>query len=343
VTAARSFPPLPPSPLVSIVIPVRNEEAFMEACIASLRGLDYPADRLEIVFADGRSTDRTAELARRHGLRVVDNPGLKISAGRNAGFAASRGQVVAFSDADCTFDPAWVRAAVARLASGEYGGVSGPTRVPPGQDAFGQAVGIVFGWAGMAGGTVHFDRLAAAREADDLPGCNAFYRREALELVMPTNTNLFSNEDVEMNAELRARGVRLLLAPDVSVLHWKRSDPRRFWKQMFVFAIGRLQLGKRHPRFLRPCHWAIGLGFPAAALGFLALAVLRPAWAAGLAAAAVAAACALWAVWAVRRGPSVAGNLLLAVAIFAAAWPLGFLRELLFPLRPGYTPERKPV
>lgn len=338
----RRFALLPEQPTVSIVIPVRNEEPFMAACMDSLERLDYPRELIEVVFADARSTDRTAAMARERGYRVADNPGLKISAGRNAGFAASRGRVVAFSDADCVFDTAWVRHAVARLRDGEFGGVSGPTRVPPAQDDFGKAVGLVFELAGMAGGTVHRDALARATEVDDLPGCNAWYRREALELVMPTDTDLFSNEDVEMNAELRAAGVRLLMAPDVVVHHYKRSSPRRFWKQMYVFAVGRLQLGKRHPRFLRPCHWAVGLGVPVAFLAALSSPLWLPpralAAAAGMAAAGIGLAFAL--AWR-RHGRGVAANLLLAAALFLTAWPLGFLRELCFPVRLGYTPATR--
>ena len=328
-TGSIMLPPLSETPRISIVIPVRNEELFMEQCIRGLKGLDYPPDRFEVIFADGRSTDRTAEIARLHGYRVVDNPGLKISAGRNEGFAASKGEIVVFTDADCIFDPQWLRKAVGYFRSRpDVGGLSGPTPVPDDQNAFGKAVGIVFDLAGMAGGTVHRSSHDEAGIVDDLPGCNCFYRREALLTVMPTNTSLFSNEDVEMNAALRRNGVKLLMTPDVSVCHYKRSSPKRFWKQMHTFAIGRLQLGRREPSFLKPSHWFIGAALPVCFLAFVAAGFFVPAvWAAGLFALAAVAAL-IFLYYGFKFSFKISANLLLALALFLTAWPLGFLREL---------------
>lgn len=346
MTSSPDLPvPTPPPglPRVSIVIPVRNEERFMAACLRSLRELDYPADQLELIFADGRSTDRTAELARAGGSVVVDNPGLKISAGRNAGFAASHGELVAFTDADCLFPRDWVRRAAAHFADPAVAGVGGPTPIPPDQDDFGWAVNVVFRMAGLAGGTVHFAALNGTRPAEDLPGCNAFYRRVALATIMPTDTRLFSNEDVQMNAALRARGFQLRLAPDVWVYHYKRSSPVRFWKQMYVFAIGRLQLGKSDRRFLKPSHWLLGAGLPAA---LLAGGLATLAWPGFLSAAATVAgliALGLFLYYGITQSARRAAYVLLALALFLTAWPLGFLRELCFPIPLGYTSAQKPV
>ena len=319
------------TPNVSIVIPVRNEERFMPSCLEQLKGVDYPEECLEVIFADGKSTDRTVVLAREAGHTVVDNPGLKISAGRNAGFDSSNGAVVAFTDADCLFEPGWVRKAVAHLRDGSVAGVGGPTRVPADQNAFGMAVGAVFGLAGGLGTTVHHDSLAAPRDVDDLPGCNCFYRREALAAVMPTNSALYSNEDVEMNANIVREGYRLVMAPDVVVEHYKRPSVRGFWKQMHTFAIGRAQLGKRDRTFLKPGHLLVGFGVPLAAVTWvlwsainafvlcLGLGVLL-AWGVGV----FFLGCA--------RGSVVVGlHAVGACALGLTAWVSGFLREMLFP------------
>jgi cellulose synthase/poly-beta-1,6-N-acetylglucosamine synthase-like glycosyltransferase len=331
---SRSFPPLPAEPVVSIVIPVKNEEHFMDTCIRNLKKLDYPTDKFEVIFADGRSTDRTAEIARASGYRVIDNPGLKISAGRNEGFAASKGEIVVFTDADCQHDPQWLRKAVGHFRTRlDIGGLSGPTPVPDDQNAFGKAVGIVFDLAGLTGGTVHVSRHNEAGLVDDLPGCNAFYRREALQAIMPTNTSLFSNEDVEMNACLRRRGIKLLMTPDVLVHHYKRTSAKKFWRQMHVFAIGRLQLGKTDSTFLKPVHFAMGIGLPLLAVAVLLAGFVAPVvWVAALAAAAVGAF-VTFVCFSLKYSPAMAINVVVALAVFATAWPSGFLRELLFPVR----------
>src|SRR5207253_1730761 len=80
-------------PFVSVVVPVRNEAAFIRDTLLQLLTQDYPADRFEVLVADGRSTDATravvAELQTRWpNLRLLDNPRLWSSAGRNAATTA---------------------------------------------------------------------------------------------------------------------------------------------------------------------------------------------------------------------------------------------------------------
>ena len=78
------------SPSVSIIIPCRNEEAFIARCLDSILGNRYPANRLEVIVVDGTSHDRTrdivAQYARQHSIiRLVDNPKATIPAAMNIG------------------------------------------------------------------------------------------------------------------------------------------------------------------------------------------------------------------------------------------------------------------
>ena len=76
-------------PLISVCIPVKNGGSRLGRCLQSLRDLDYPQDRLEIIIADGRSTDDTVEVAKAFGSRVLDNPGQIVASGRNVAFSAA--------------------------------------------------------------------------------------------------------------------------------------------------------------------------------------------------------------------------------------------------------------
>src|SRR3954467_3261857 len=81
--------PLTGTPFVSVVVPVRNEAAFIRTTLGQLLAQDYPIDRFEVLVADGRSEDATTavvgEMMERHAnLRLVDNPKRWSSAGRNA-------------------------------------------------------------------------------------------------------------------------------------------------------------------------------------------------------------------------------------------------------------------
>lgn len=90
--------------LLSIVIPAFNEEKELPGCLASVRealvSCGLGAEEAEVVVCDNNSTDRTAELARLGGARVVFEPVNQISRARNAGAAAARGGWLLFIDAD---------------------------------------------------------------------------------------------------------------------------------------------------------------------------------------------------------------------------------------------------
>jgi glycosyltransferase involved in cell wall biosynthesis len=89
-----------PAARVSVVIPAYNTEAYLEECLESVRAQRGPFE-LEIVVVDDGSTDRSAEVASRHGgVRVLRQPNCGPAAARNRGIAATSGEFVAFLDAD---------------------------------------------------------------------------------------------------------------------------------------------------------------------------------------------------------------------------------------------------
>jgi cellulose synthase/poly-beta-1,6-N-acetylglucosamine synthase-like glycosyltransferase len=90
-------------PSVAVIVVAHNEETVIERRIANLRELDYPAERLEIVVTSDASTDATEELAERSGARVIRNPrGGKVAA-QNSAVRQTGAEIVAFSDANCTW------------------------------------------------------------------------------------------------------------------------------------------------------------------------------------------------------------------------------------------------
>ena len=308
-------------PSVAVVIPVRNGAQRLPACLGSLRDLDYPAGRLEVVIADGRSSDATRAVAESFGARVVDNPRQLVASGRNTGFLAARAEVIAFTDDDCTFDRDWLRNAVVHLADPGVAGVGGPTLVPPDESPFGRAVAFLFRLGVRFAGSVHAETVAQARDVADLPGCNMVYRADALARVMPCPETLITCEDVELGCRLRDLGYRLRSVPDVRVLHNKRPTPRGLFRQMVRFARGRVQLSRHRSGVLRPAHVIAGVALPVAMLLLPLAAASLPLMLMGLFLAALAE----------TRSLGVAARAAVVVPAAIAAWSWGFVRETLAP------------
>jgi glycosyltransferase involved in cell wall biosynthesis len=89
-----------PLPLLSVIIPTLNAAGVLGNCLRSIVTQDYPRKRVEILVADGGSTDETRSLAARHGARVLDNPRRIAEEGKRVALAAARGEYIIFMDAD---------------------------------------------------------------------------------------------------------------------------------------------------------------------------------------------------------------------------------------------------
>ena len=87
------------TPFVSVIIPCRNEAPYLAACLDSALKSDYPPERMEIIVADGMSTDGTRELLAQYPVRMIDNPARITPAGLNRAIAESQGQIIARIDA----------------------------------------------------------------------------------------------------------------------------------------------------------------------------------------------------------------------------------------------------
>lgn len=87
-------------PKVSIITPTLNAAAVLEKELASVVSQDYPTEKIEIIIADGGSTDTTVEVAKKYGAKVVENPLKTGEAGKAVGVRASSGEFIALIDSD---------------------------------------------------------------------------------------------------------------------------------------------------------------------------------------------------------------------------------------------------
>src|SRR5688572_7122457 len=117
-----------PQPLVTVVIPARNEASFIGPCLDSVLAQDH--ENLQVLVIDGASTDRTADIVRARSaadprVELVDNPDAIIPAGLNRAVDVTKGEWFVRIDAHATVPPNYVSRAVELLSSGEWGAVGG--------------------------------------------------------------------------------------------------------------------------------------------------------------------------------------------------------------------------
>jgi glycosyltransferase involved in cell wall biosynthesis len=175
---------------VSVVVPAFNEEKLLGATLAAIREAAQGLDP-ELVVCDNNSTDRTAEIARQAGAKVVFEPINQISRARNAGAAAASGDWLVFVDADCSPDRALFADLAEAIASGRYVGGGATVRFDDADRTAQAAVGV---WNRIS----RVMRWAA--------GSFVFCRAEAFRAIGGFSTELYASEEIDFSRRLKRLG-----------------------------------------------------------------------------------------------------------------------------------------
>jgi succinoglycan biosynthesis protein ExoA len=239
-------------PFLSIIVPVRNEAAFIGATLESLLAQDYDPERFEVLVADGRSTDATREIVRamreRHpNLRLLDNPRCLSSGGRNVGVRAARGDIVAVVDGHCELDnPCYLRELAHAFARSGADCVGRPQPLDVSQaTALQKAIA-----AARSSRLGHHpdSHIYSASEGFVRPQSVAIaYRRSVFQAVGMFDESFDACEDVEFNHRLDRAGIRCFFTPKVGIRYVPRSSLRGLFGQMVRYGRGRMRLARKHP------------------------------------------------------------------------------------------------
>jgi glycosyltransferase involved in cell wall biosynthesis len=209
-------------PTMSVVVCAYNERRTIESCLASLAECDYPD--LDVIVCDDGSTDGTLEIARRSPHRVLALPHGGLSAARNAGIAAARGEIVAFIDADAACHPSWPWHLALSLDDPHLVATGGPNLPFPDAPFVERAV------ARSPGAPTEV--LIADDRAEHVPGCNMAFRRDALVAVGSFDARYTSaGDDVDVCWKLLDHGGQIGFAPAAQVRHHRRGSVRGYLRQ----------------------------------------------------------------------------------------------------------------
>ena len=242
------LPPLPEQPAVSYVMPVLNEQGFLEDAVHAVLAQDYPGEK-ELVLALGPSTDRTDEIAA--GLaaadprvRLVSNPERDIPVGLNLAIAASRHPVVIRVDAHSELTPDYTTlgiAALRREGAANVGGIMRAAGRGPVQQAIARGYNSPYG---LGGGAYHGDGVPGPAESAYL----GIFRREALDAVGGYDPGILRGEDWELNLRIRRAGFTVWFEPRLGVTYWPRASFGDLARQFFATGTWRAVLVRRYGR-----------------------------------------------------------------------------------------------
>jgi succinoglycan biosynthesis protein ExoA len=263
----------PDLPSVSVIMPIRNEAAYIEQSLGAVLRQDYPPQLMEVLIADGMSTDTTREvierLSRDHPevrVRVIDNEGMIVPTGFNRAVLQSHGDVIVRVDGHTVIAPDYVRECVDALHRSHADNVGGRMTAVS-EDPFGLAVALATSSPfGVGGARFHYSQK---EEWVDTVYMGA-WPRDVFRRIGLFDEEQVRNQDDEFNYRLLSTGGSILPTPRIKSIYYNRASTKGLFKQYYQYGFWRVRVIQKHPRQLR---WRqiVPPGFVFVLLAFLAL------------------------------------------------------------------------
>lgn len=197
-------------PFVSVIVPVYNDAQRIVTCVRALLAQNYPQDRYEVLVVDNGSTDATFAAVQAFPVTLLSENDTQSSfAARNKGIAHARGEIFAFTDADCTPSPQWI--------------AEGVRAIQAGADLVGGRVRFVYSSrptsAEVYDSISHMQMDRDISERGVAKTANVFARAEVVARIGPFPNDFSSGGDVLWTRRATTSGYKLVYSPSAEVAH----------------------------------------------------------------------------------------------------------------------------
>ena len=228
-------------PFISIIIPVKGDNPYLEECITHCSKLDYPEYEI-IVLPDEEISQRWED------VRVVSTGPVGPAEKRDIGMEKSQGEILAFLDDDAFPSQRWLKSAVKYFQNKEIAAVGGPAVTPEKNSLRQKASGLVYSSL-LGGGTYVYRYIPKeVREVDDYPTCNLLVRKNILEKLGGFKSLFWPGEDTVLCLNITEKlKKKIVYDPEVLVYHHRRRLFIPHLRQVKNYALHRGYFVKKFP------------------------------------------------------------------------------------------------
>lgn len=257
-------------PFVSVVIPIRNEEKYIDKCLNSVLEQDYPRECMELILVDGASEDKTVGMIKEYMerypfIRLLDNPNKTVQYALNIGMKAARGLYIVRMDAHAEYAADFVSKSIAFLEKTDAVNVGGPM-VARGKTTKQKVIAAAYHSPfALGGGKFHEEDYEGYADTVFLGA----FRKSALEEVGYYDERLPRSEDDDLNFRFTERGDKIYITPQIRSVYYPRSDYVSLFRQYYEYGLWKVAVIKKHKKPARLSHLV-----PAAFVLFLAASIV---------------------------------------------------------------------
>lgn len=236
--------------MLSVIMPIYNEEKYIAKCLDSILEQDYPKEDMELLLCDGMSKDRTREIIAEYQekypwIQLLDNPKRIAPCAMNVGIRASKGDVIIRLDAHVTYPNNYFSLLVKKLdelpGAENVGAIC--NTLPVNETIEAQSIAAVLS-SSFGMGNSHF-RVGAdtEMEVDTVPfGC---FRRSIFDKVGLYDEELVRNQDDELNARIIKSGGKIYLIPELQCEYFARDTAKKVFKMFYQYGVFKPLVNKK--------------------------------------------------------------------------------------------------
>jgi len=209
-------------PLISVVVAAYNEEEYLPKCLTAMAAQNFPKEEYELIVVDNNSIDKTAEIAKSFGARVIKEGKQGNTFAISRGMNSAQGTLIAATDADTIVSPDWLPEIKEIFKDDKVVAATGTASMNTENKFFNWFAGDFYQWF------VKFNFLVGKPH---ITGFNLAVRKSALEKVGGVNEKFIMSSDVDLGLRLASVGKVVFstkLKAITSIRRWKESPLKTF-------------------------------------------------------------------------------------------------------------------
>ncbi|MBN3040050.1 MAG: sugar transferase [Candidatus Omnitrophica bacterium] len=218
-------------PMVSLIMPCRNEKDFIRKSLGSFLNTHYPLDKLEIIVVDGSSDDGTREIveeiSREHSnIRVLSNPKKYVPFAMNIGIRASRGEIIIRADAHTKYPPDYISKCIEYLEKTDAWCVGGPFYSEPSKNTLTAKIITYILSSPFGVGTSYFRTHKKSMYTETVP--YGAFKKEVFDKIGLYDERFIRAQDYELCRRLAKHGGKIFMTPEIKNIYHPPSNVRDF-------------------------------------------------------------------------------------------------------------------